>query len=125
MRQQRLGAGNATQRSLQGLTLGIVLLAAGSAPAETLVFQVGTLLPGGDPYAATRDTEVDHARPNLDLGAFESVRSDFDSFGAEAQGLLRFANLFGSGPDRIPPGSIPFVIADQPGTYVITDIDLR
>ncbi|HEU4918107.1 MAG TPA: hypothetical protein VFT20_00105 [Candidatus Limnocylindrales bacterium] len=26
---------------------------------------------------------------------------------------------------RIPPASIPFVIADQPGTYVITGIDLR
>jgi hypothetical protein len=26
---------------------------------------------------------------------------------------------------RIPPGGIPFIIADQPGTYVITDIDLR
>jgi hypothetical protein len=29
-------------------------------------------------------------------------------------------------PDyRIAPGSIPFIIADQPGTYTITDIDLR
>ncbi|HET9520151.1 MAG TPA: hypothetical protein VFO73_03810 [Candidatus Limnocylindrales bacterium] len=26
---------------------------------------------------------------------------------------------------RIPQAAIPFVIADQPGTYVITDIDLR
>jgi hypothetical protein len=26
---------------------------------------------------------------------------------------------------RIPPRAIPFIIADQPGTYVISDIDLR
>lgn len=26
---------------------------------------------------------------------------------------------------RIPAASIPFVIADEPGTYEITDIDLR
>jgi hypothetical protein len=25
---------------------------------------------------------------------------------------------------RLPPGSVPFIIADQPGTYVITGIDL-
>jgi hypothetical protein len=26
---------------------------------------------------------------------------------------------------RIAPGKVPFVIADQPGTYVVTDVDLR
>lgn len=26
---------------------------------------------------------------------------------------------------RLPPGSVPFIIADQPGNYVITNIDLQ
>jgi hypothetical protein len=99
------GAGNASKRGLRGIALAILLLATGAARAETLVFQEGTLLPGGGAYASTQDTEADHARPNLDLGASDSVRSDLDSFGAEAQGLLRYGNLFGALPDRIPPGS--------------------
>jgi len=94
-----------SKRSFQTLLLGIGLLAASIARAETIVFQEGALLPGGGPYAGTQDTEIEAADPMLPFGSRVAVRSDLDDRGAETQGLLRFDGLFGALPDQIPPGS--------------------
>jgi hypothetical protein len=44
-------------------------------------------------------------------------------------GNISFANwdamVAAHGDWRLAPGKVPFIIADQPGTYVISDIDLR
>jgi hypothetical protein len=71
--------------------------------AETdwaLFFQQGV---GG--YTGTQDAEIhSFAFADTPLGAATTMKADFDD-GGVAQGLLRFENLFGSGPNRIPPGA--------------------
>ena len=93
-----------TLRSLS-ILVGIGLFAAGGARAETLVFQEGTLLPGGAPYASAQDTEIAAAGPTIPSGSKVTLRTDLESFGGEAQALVRFDSIFGALPDRIPPGS--------------------
>jgi hypothetical protein len=94
-----------TKQSLQRWLLAVGLLVADIARAETIVFQDGTLLPGGAPYAGTQDTEIEATAPALAFGSNDFVRSDLAYLGSEAQGLLRFDDLFGAAADRIPLGS--------------------
>lgn len=83
----------------------------------------------------------------LDTGATESVTlyafvdalncgdtGTVDTNASNCQVFLNFSNESFTNWDafaaahptwRIAPGSIPFVIADQPGTYVLTEIELR
>ena len=57
-------------------------------------------------YSGTMDTYIRGGRPNTQYNTAVSVLSDgSDSAGLEIQGLLSFANLFGSGPGQIPLGS--------------------
>ena len=86
------------------LCVGIALATA-EAGAETLVFQQGALLPGGGAYAGTRDTRIEASSSADAFGSSDTLRTDLDHNGAEAQALLRFGDLFGALPDRIPPGS--------------------
>ena len=90
---------------LQTLLLAVGLLAASRTRAETLIFQEGAPLPSSAAYTGTQDTEIREVHPTVAFGSQVSVRTDLDFMGAEAQGLLRFGNLFGALPDRIPPGS--------------------
>lgn len=88
--------------------LASLLLLAGPAPADTIVFQEGALLPGGGPYTGTQDTEIAGASPGSSFGSLVTMRSDLldpASGGAEVQALLRFDSLFGVAPDQIPAGA--------------------
>lgn len=94
-----------SKRALRILLLGTGLLAADVARAETIVFQEGTLLPNSVAYVGTQDTRIEESSATIAFGSALSVRSDLESFGGVTQGLVRFENLFGALPDRIPPGS--------------------
>jgi hypothetical protein len=60
-------------------------------------------------------TTVRSARPTPTARCFFQSEV-FDNWTAFAQANPKY---------RIPPRAIPFIIADQEGTYHITDIDLR
>jgi hypothetical protein len=62
-----------------------------------VTFQEGV---GG--YTGTQDTALDAGSPTTDKGALSSLEVDANIF---QQGLIRFDNLFGSGPGQIPLGS--------------------
>jgi hypothetical protein len=68
--------------------------------APTINFQQGV-----DGYTGTQDTEL-HSNFLADtpLGSATSITMDNDDTGI-AQGLLRFDNIIGTGPGRLPPGS--------------------
>ncbi len=57
-------------------------------------------------YTGTTDTYIRGSKPTTAYNTATIVYSDgSDSAGAEIQGLLSFANLFGNGPGQIPLGS--------------------
>jgi hypothetical protein len=58
-------------------------------------------------YAGTVDTYIDGAstRSGTSFGSGVDVRIDAAESGGELQGLIRFDNIFGSGPNQIPWGS--------------------
>ena len=94
------------KRSLPVFLLALGLLGANLASADTIIFQEGTLLPGGGAYTGTQDTEIVGAIPATSYGSNDSMRTDLfydpGSGGAEVQALLRFDSLFGPIPDQIP-----------------------
>lgn len=97
-----------TRFRLPILYLASLLLTAGAASADTIVFQEGGLLPGGGTYTGTQDTEVAGANSGTAFGSLVTIRADLldpASGGAEVQALLRFDNLFGVAPDQIPFGA--------------------
>lgn len=90
------------------LLLAFVLLTAGPASADTIVFQQDGLLPGGGTYTSTLDTEIAGANPATPAGALVTLRADLlepTSGGAEVQALILFDSLFGALPGQIPFGS--------------------
>jgi len=71
--------------------------------AET--YPVSIFVQGLTGYTGTQDAEIhSNASADIPLGGSLSMKCDLDDNGV-AQGLLRFANLFGSGLNQIPPGS--------------------
>ena len=73
-----------------------------SLPANTL-----TWTPGANGYNAVLDTDIDNANPGVDNGAATEIEVDLDDGAGDGtlQGLLRFDNLLGSGPNQIPLGA--------------------
>ena len=70
-------------------------------------FRDGQDLGRGAAYAGTRDTFVGNGGgtgPNDDRGDADDVWCDGDQ--SRSQGLLRFDDLFGTGPGQIPPGTV-------------------
>ncbi len=62
---------------------------------------------GSDGYSAAVDTYVEEASPAEAHGAAQALRIDSDSPGGSGnatQGLLRFGDIFGPQPGRLPPG---------------------
>lgn len=88
--------------SLKSVALAALAVAAGAAQANmNLVFQEGL-----NSYVGTIDTNVRSAAPGTAYGAdtFVSVDGDDGSPGLQPNhGLVRFSNLFGSGPGQINP----------------------
>ena len=71
-------------------------------PAATVIetFQEGTA-----GYTGTEDTTLNEGTPATSYGSATEVRTDADAGGNLEQGLIRFDNIFGSGPGQIPLGS--------------------
>ncbi len=63
----------------------------------TATFQEGV---GG--YTGTQDTSISPSAPSTSYGNSTTILLDDDT---DIQGLIRFDNLFGTGPGQIPPGS--------------------
>ncbi|MHC4675061.1 MAG: hypothetical protein ACYTF1_23055 [Planctomycetota bacterium] len=79
----------------------LVMCLAGEAWSDTAVFQQG--LSG---YNGTVDTFLKQATPASSFGSSSIVEWDGEDAGGQNFGLLRFDNIFGSGPGQIPAGSI-------------------
>jgi hypothetical protein len=67
--------------------------------ATTVTYQQGI---GG--YTGTVDTELDSGSPTTDKSANTSIVVDLDDGSGEAQGLIRFDNIFGTAAGQIPLG---------------------
>ena len=91
--------------ALPAIVLALCSLHVSDAAAITIIFQEGTLLPGGGAYTGTQDTEIQQGDPTNSFGSNGQVRVDSLHLGGDVQGLLRFDNLFGALPDQIPLGS--------------------
>jgi hypothetical protein len=56
-------------------------------------------------YTGTEDTTLRGQAPDTSYGTDNVVRIDLDDSGSPEHGLIRFDNIFGSGPNQIPVGS--------------------
>ncbi len=65
----------------------------------TVTFQEGT---GG--YTGAQDTYLSEGQPTTSYAGASTITVDLDQSGGETQGLIRFDNIFGSGPGQIPFG---------------------
>ena len=88
-------AGNA----LSGVTFGVEIDTSLPGP-QTVSFQQGV---GG--YAGTVDTCLREDDPTANNSALNSLKIDELDADGPAQGLIRFDNIFGSGPGQIPTGA--------------------
>jgi hypothetical protein len=57
-------------------------------------------------YAGTQDTHLRAAAAGTNLGGNATILTDLDDGGLQTQALLRFDNLFGTGPNQIPANAI-------------------
>ena len=71
-----------------------------AAASSTETFQEGT-----NGFVGTEDTYVRGAAPGTSYGADTEISVDGSDGGSETQALIRFDNIFGSGPSQIPLGS--------------------
>jgi len=90
-------SGTLRAREAVGLLAAFATFATGSAEGATATFREGVAA-----YAGTQDTYVDPAAPNTSFGGSASVRVDNNG---PVQGLVRFENIFGTGPGQIPLGA--------------------
>jgi hypothetical protein len=56
-------------------------------------------------YSSTMDTRIHETAPTADYGNSDYFKWDSESSGGIMYALLRFDNIFGSGPNQIPAGS--------------------
>ena len=99
---------------LNGGTAKIADVGGNALVATTLTVRIDTsiVLPrtvtfqeGVNGYAGTLDTDVWGDFPDNEYSSFGSVRVDGYGAPLPIEGLLRFENIFGSGPGQIPVGS--------------------
>jgi len=83
------------------------------APADTAVF-----LQGASGYNSTVDTFLRQASATTIYGTSLVVEWDGEDGGGQNTGLLRFDDIFGSGPGQIPTGSL---ITSATLTYNVTN----
>jgi hypothetical protein len=82
--------------------------------ASTISFQDGV-----SGYVGTQETELTQPNPNTVQGSNTSVSVDLVNGGGQSQGLIRFDNIFGSGPNQIPLGST--ILSGTLTVYVTND----
>lgn len=59
----------------------------------------------GSGYTGTKDTMLHGGNPGTSYAEDPEITIDADDGGREAQGLLRFDGLLGSGTDQVPAGA--------------------
>jgi hypothetical protein len=104
--------GKVSAAGLSGLAAAVLLFASAGF-AATVSFQDGV-----NGYAGTSDTWIGGASPANDNAASTLVEWDGDDGGGQNYGLLRFNNIFGSGPGQIPAGAS---ISSATLTYQVTN----
>ena len=72
---------------------------------KTLGSAVFTFQEGVNGYVGTIDTEIKGGSPDEDRSEFDALNPDGSDGGGANHVLIRFENLFGTGPGQIPPGS--------------------
>ena len=85
---------------------------------KTLGSAVFTFQEGVNGYAGTFDTEIKGGSPDEERSEFDALNPDGSDGGGANHVLIRFENIFGTGPGQIPPGS---AIADATLTLDIFD----
>jgi hypothetical protein len=135
-----ISGGTATLVNDPGEFSGIYLRSRGSAKwvkSVHMSFRYTGSVAGGAPrFSIPLDTDRDNAVDGYafldalncgDSGLVSTDDSDckvFLNFSSES--FANWDDLVAEHPRwRIPPRSIPFVIADQPGTYIVSRVDLR
>lgn len=86
---------------------------AAKAPRRTTTFQEGV-----DQYAGTVDIEIWAVSPNTCLEGNINASSDADNDGGESQIVMRFDDILGTAPGKIPPRS-----AIHSATLVVSAFD--
>jgi len=82
------------------LETGVWGIGSGGSAGGTISFQNGV-----NGYTGTVDTEIRTSNPTGDLSGADSINIDGVDSGGSVQALLRFDDIFGSGPGRIAPGA--------------------
>src|SRR4051812_12419368 len=94
---------------LRWLAFRTEMLAALLGGVSLTAANVLTFQEGADGYTGTLDTTVHSAAPDLPLGDYPIVevttRAFYQGSYGKEFGLLKFENIFGPGPQQIPPGS--------------------
>jgi len=80
---------------------GTWLVGTGPASGTQLVFQNG--VSPETSYAGTADTEIRLSDPDADLGGDGSINVDGADGGGAVHGLIRFDDIFGTGPGQVAP----------------------
>jgi 5'-nucleotidase len=57
------------------------------------------------PYPGTVDVQINENNANLNYGGEATLTTDMDDSGSRVHAFLRFDDIIGNGPGRIPPGS--------------------
>ena len=69
------------------------------------MLSVSTFQQGVGGYTSTQDVDLFSITPTVNLGTDTVISVDQQDINGERQGLLKFDNIFGSGPGQIPLGS--------------------
>jgi hypothetical protein len=64
-----------------------------------------TFQEGAAGYAGTQDAEIRSGQATTPRGSDPTISVDLENGGSISQGLLRFDNIFGNGPNQVPLGS--------------------
>src|SRR5688572_9808010 len=81
-----------------GLFLSLLCAASIHAATTTTSFQQGV-----NGYAGTLDTDLNNGEPDRVQGSDDQNLADLNA--PIAQALIRFDNIFGTGPGQVPPGA--------------------
>ena len=81
-------------------------LSAKDVVSVTVGNATATFQQGVNSYTGTEDTELQNDNPSTSFGTATTISVDLQNGSLESQGLIQFANLFGSGPGQIPVGSV-------------------
>ncbi len=90
------------------LSFRFAVLAAAESSEATVTFQQGV-----NGYSGTVDTNLMEDSPDANWATAPSLTVDADEppgSGRDAQGLVRFDNIIGTGPDQVPP-NVPILSA--------------